>query len=148
MTREFTGRKMLAVMVGSFAIIIAVNFTMASYATASFSGVVVENSYVASQKFNGWLEQAEQQQALGWSAHVLRQGDRLVVRTQAVPADASVEAVLRRPIGQRETRGLTFAPGEAKGTLVSLQEVPAGRWLARLTITSGDDVWRAEEHIN
>lgn len=33
--------------------VIAVNVTMAFYASSSWSGLVVENTYVASQEFNG-----------------------------------------------------------------------------------------------
>ena len=58
MTRPFTGRHMFATLVVFFGIVIAVNFTMASYATTTFGGLVVENSYVASQKFNRWLDEA------------------------------------------------------------------------------------------
>jgi nitrogen fixation protein FixH len=55
MGRQFTGgtwRRMVAF----FGVVIAVNLTMARLAIGSFGGVVVENSYVASQKFNGWLD--------------------------------------------------------------------------------------------
>ena len=44
MTKAFTGRHMAAIMVAFFGVIIAVNFTMARFATATFGGRVVENS--------------------------------------------------------------------------------------------------------
>lgn len=144
---EFTGKKMLAVMVGSFGVVIAVNFTMASFATGSFSGVVVENSYVASQKFNGWLDEAERQEALGWSVQAERSGDRLAIRTEGVPSDAIVTAELRRPIGQPETITVTFSPGREAGALLSREQVPAGRWIARLNVVAGDDHWRREQRV-
>ena len=147
MSGEFTGRKMLALMVGGFGIVIAVNLTMASFATGSFSGVVVENSYVASQKFNGWLDQAKRQEALGWSADVAREGDRLVVQTEAVPVTALVSAELRRPIGEAESQPLTFAPGGQVGTMISNERVPDGRWIVRVTISSAGQIWRDERQI-
>ncbi len=49
---RFTGYHMAAIMVSFFGVVIAVNFTMAWYATSSWSGLVVENTYVASQQFN------------------------------------------------------------------------------------------------
>jgi nitrogen fixation protein FixH len=52
---ELTGRKVAAIFVVFFGVIMAVNFTMASFASSTFGGVVVKNSYVASQKYNGWL---------------------------------------------------------------------------------------------
>lgn len=50
--KEFTGRHMLAIMLAFFGVIIAVNGVMATFATRSWSGLVVENTYVASQQFN------------------------------------------------------------------------------------------------
>ena len=52
MPRTFTGRHMTMVLVAFFGTIIVVNFTMARFASSTFGGVVVENSYVASQHFN------------------------------------------------------------------------------------------------
>ena len=45
--RPFTGRHMAAIMVAFFGVVIAVNVYMARLATSTFTGVVVENSYVA-----------------------------------------------------------------------------------------------------
>ena len=63
MTREFTGRHMLGLMVGGFGIIIAVNLTLAWNAVATFPGVEARNSYEISQTF-----QADRaaQNALRW----------------------------------------------------------------------------------
>ena len=64
MKREFTGKHSAAIIVSGFAIIIAVNLFMATLAVRGFGGVIVENSYVASQEFNDWLDAAEEQKAL------------------------------------------------------------------------------------
>ena len=146
MHSEFTGRKMAAVMVGGFALVIAVNLTMASFASRTFSGVVVENSYVASQKFNGWLEAAHEQEALGWQARVSRSGERLVLDTLGVPQGAQVTALLRRPLGQPDSRTLAF-DGEGPGRLVSREPLPGGRWIVRLTIEADGKRWSSEQEI-
>ncbi|APH72904.1 FixH family protein [Aquibium oceanicum] len=65
---EFTGRHMLIIMLAFFGVIIAVNLTMASFANSSWSGLVVKNSYVASQEFNEKAAAGRAQAALGWSA--------------------------------------------------------------------------------
>ena len=57
--REFTGYHMVAVMTLFFGTIISVNLLMAWYANTSWSGLVVKNSYVASQEFNGKLEEGD-----------------------------------------------------------------------------------------
>jgi len=145
--RGFTGRHMLAVMVIGFGIVIAVNFTMASFAVGGFHGVVVENSYVASQQYNDWLEKAEASKALGWEAQVSRGTDGFViVDTSDVPAGAQVTAQLRRPIGEREYASLTFsAIGEGK--FRSTQSVPTGRWISRLFIETDGQEWSAESEL-
>jgi nitrogen fixation protein FixH len=56
---------MAAIMVAFFAVVIAVNVYMARLASSTFTGVVVENSYVASQHFNRWLDEARAEERLG-----------------------------------------------------------------------------------
>lgn len=62
--RKLTGWHVLAIFVGAFGVIIAVNLTLAYNAVASFPGLEVANSYVASQTFD---DRRAAQQALGWS---------------------------------------------------------------------------------
>ncbi|WP_037492794.1 FixH family protein, partial [Sphingobium sp. HDIP04] len=76
--RRFTGWHMTAILAAFFAVVIAVNMLMATVAVRSFGGTVVENSYVASQKFNGWLAQARAQQRLGWRDAVTLDAERRV----------------------------------------------------------------------
>ncbi len=147
MKRAFTGRDMAIVMVAGFGIIIAVNLLMATFAVRGFGGVVVENSYVASQKFNGWLGEAERQRAMGWSAEVRRgESGQLEVLTVGVPAGAQAEARLRRPLGKPETLTLSLMDASL-GKFVSPEPVPDGRWLVRLTIRSNGDIWQQEDRI-
>lgn len=96
--KEFTGRKMLMVMISFFAVIIAVNVFMAYSAVSTFPGLEVENSYVASQQFD---ERAAAQRALGWEAALAYENEELVL--QLLDADglaaipATISAVLGRP---------------------------------------------------
>lgn len=66
-SREFTGRHMLAIILAFFGVIIAVNLTMATLASTSWTGLVVENTYVASQQFNKKADEGRAQAALGWT---------------------------------------------------------------------------------
>src|SRR5690606_4480933 len=68
--RAFTGRHMLAAVVAFFGVIVAVNLTMATFAMNSWSGLVVKNSYVASQEFNDRAEAGRARAALGWQAEL------------------------------------------------------------------------------
>ena len=55
--RKFTGKHALAVFVGAFGVIIAVNLVLAYNAVKTFPGLEVKNSYVASQEFNERLKE-------------------------------------------------------------------------------------------
>ncbi|HSF11657.1 MAG TPA: FixH family protein [Erythrobacter sp.] len=146
-TSTFTGKHMAAVFVGGFAIVIAVNLLMATVAVGSFHGTVVDNSYVASQKYNGWLKQAAASKALGWQAVPHRREDgRVVVETIAIPAAAIITATAERPLGTREDTPLTFV-SQGQGRWVSNESLAPGRWQLRLAIRKGDKAWAGEGEL-
>lgn len=60
---ELTGRKVFAITIIAFAVIIGVNVVMAFKAVSTFPGLEVKNSYVASQTFDA---DRDAQLALGW----------------------------------------------------------------------------------
>ncbi len=105
----------------------AVNFVMAGFASSTFGGVVVDNSYVASQRFNGWLDQARVQAGLGWSAKASRLADgRVVLTFSGTPGTGlTVTAVARHPLGRMPDAALTFVR-EADGRFVSTAPLPLG----------------------
>ena len=146
-TTPFTGRRMAAIFIGGFAVVIAVNLLMASIAMGSFHGTVVDNSYVASQNYNGWLRQAAASKALGWQAVPHRRADgRVVLETLSVPTGARITGTAEHPLGLRADTPLTFAP-LGKGSWVSAQTLAAGRWQIRLAIRAGEEAWAAEAEI-
>lgn len=142
-TPAFTGRTFLAIMVAFFGVVIAVNITMARLASGTFGGTVVDNSYVASQKFNGWIAQGRAQDRLGWATPLSLDAGRHVVVT--VPGSAfTASGSAHHPLGRAADVPLAFAP-DGKGRLVSTTALPAGRWQVRLEIRSGRDVKRLLE---
>jgi nitrogen fixation protein FixH len=134
MTRRFTGWHMTAIMLLFFGVIITVNMTMAVFATTTFGGKVVENSYVASQKYNDWLAAARAQQQLGWTYKVALAADRRVAVDLSV-SDARIEAVARHPLGREAEVALRFAGHD--GRFRSTEPLPAGRWTVHLMVTAG-----------
>ncbi|WP_431470593.1 FixH family protein [Sphingosinithalassobacter sp. LHW66-3] len=140
MLRRFTGWHMLAAMIGFFGVIIGVNVTMATFATRTFGGVVVKNSYVASQKFNGWLADARAQERLGWSTRVQVIDRRLVVIADAAGplAGATMRATATHPLGRLPEVPLTFHEAEP-GRYVANTRLPVGRWRLRLGVERGPD---------
>ncbi len=144
--RAFTGQKMAMILVSFFAVIITVNFIMARFATTTFGGVVVENSYVASQQFNGWLKEASADQALGWKGDIARDGDgdgrasiSLADKAGKPITAAKVTAVAEHPLGQRPATALVLhetVPGTYAAPL------DAGRWRLRVTVEAEGKAWR------
>ena len=63
---RLNGYHVAAMFIAFFGVIIAVNFTMAWFASSSWTGLVVKNSYVASQHYNEKIETARNQKAMGW----------------------------------------------------------------------------------
>ncbi|MFB9949168.1 FixH family protein [Rhizobium puerariae] len=128
----FTGWHMVGVMVMFFGTIISVNFYMAYNAVTSWSGLVAENTYVASQQFNGKAEEARALAATGVTGKLAINGSD--VRYEVFhPKDGPVAAdslVLRfkRPVGEHQDFELDLAPG-AKGVFTATHQVLPGHWI-------------------
>jgi len=148
MRREITGKHMAIIIVSGFGIVMTVNLLMATLAIRGFGGVIVENSYVASQNFNGWLDAAQRQKALGWSASVTRsEHGHLLLETSSVPDGSTITAVARRPLGRPQTTTLDFFE-EPAGRYVATRPLGPGRWIVRLRIVSPDRrSWASEERL-
>lgn len=142
MTKRITGRHAAAALVAFFGVVIAVNVTMATFATRTFGGVVVENSYVASQKYNEWLRAAERQKQLGWSIEPALDSDRRIVVKLNVE-DAAVRGFASHPLGREPDVALTFAKRD--GEIISDKPLPAGRWNVHLLVKRGADEARLIE---
>ncbi|MBN8502617.1 MAG: FixH family protein [Sphingomonadales bacterium] len=147
-TGPFTGKHFTLIIVAFFAVVVGVNLFMARAASSTFGGVVVENSYVASQNFNRWLDEAKREKSLGWQAEVKRTGDnRVSVLLAGAPRDGVVlSAVARHPLGRAADKRLRFMR-QADGRFLSDQPLPAGRWRMRFEVQAGDQRWRSEQDV-
>ncbi len=149
MTRPFTGWHMLALMIAFFGLVIAVNVLMAREAIATFGGTVVDNSYVASQRFNGWLAAARAQQAVGWRATPSVDGrgrlHLLLVDAQQTRVVGRVAVTARHPLGGLPDRVLTLH-SDATG-YVAEQPLPSGRWLLRIDATAAGRTAHFEDEV-
>ena len=140
MQRPFTGWHMTGILFAFFGVIVAVNLLMATFASRTFGGKVVENSYVASQQFNSWLAEARAQKALGWSHTVALTGDRTVTvaatRAGTPLAGAVLSGVARHPLGREAEVTLRFVSA-GPGHYESDRPLPAGRWYLHLHAAHG-----------
>lgn len=150
MTKKFTGRHMLTAMLLFFGTVIAVNVVMARFALTTFGGTVVDNSYVASQEYNGWLAKARAQKALGWETDFVVDADRRIEVTsrdaKALIEGARVSGIARHPLGRMPDLGLRFV-SMGEGRYRTLEKLPAGRWDVHLTIRRGGDEARLIETL-
>lgn len=132
MTRELNGRHVLAIAVGAFAVILGANIAMLVAAVGSFPGLVVKNSYVASQ---GWNERTEAQAALGWKTAISYNGERLFVRIHdknGLPVQGlTLSARLGRPSSAAEDR-MVVLTGVPDGYSAEARLAP-GVWLVDLS---------------
>ena len=145
--RPFTGRHIAAILVAFFGVVIAVNLVMAHFASSTFGGVVVENSYVASQEYNQWLHEAAKEKALGWSAKAARLADgRVSVTLAGAPQGATLSGDAWHPLGRLPDQPLSFTV-QSDGSFVSSKPVPAGRWRLRLQAQAQGKQWRTEEDL-
>lgn len=150
-TRELKGKHVLIGFLMFFGVIIAVNFTMARLASTSWTGLVVKNSYVASQKFNGELSNAQKQKALGLKSSVSYGAHTLVLSLydadgNILIADA-LQADIGRPAFEQEDKVLDFMPlpnGRNKIN-VALEE---GVWALTVHGTVDGNYYRRDLRIN
>lgn len=99
---EFTGRHMLIVIVSFFSVVIGVNLAMAISASRTWTGLVVDNSYVASQEFQVKADAAHAQNAAGWTMDIAYDAGTLRARITENGkglAVTGVTAFVHRPVG-------------------------------------------------
>ena len=140
--RPFTGWHMLGIFLAGFAVVLTVNVEMARLALSTFSGEVVENSYDASQRYNGWLDQAKAEGALGWTADFATHGRTLAITLVDAKGQplrgAQVSGHATHPLGA--TTDLTLRPIEtAPGVYTAT--LPAGRWQIHLLAQAQGHSW-------
>ena len=153
-TGEFTGKHMLAIMLAFFGVIIAVNLTMATFARTSWSGLVVQNSYVAGQHFNRLAEEGREQAALGWAPAFAVEGG--VLRFALADAEGKTVrlesgiASLRRPVGDADDAEVALvAAGDG---LEAALGVADGAWIVEIHAVAGAEAglerpWRETRRI-
>jgi nitrogen fixation protein FixH len=138
--RTFTGRHMLAAMVAFFGVIVAVNLTMATFAMKSWTGLVVQNSYVASQEFNDRAAAGRARAALGWQSDLAYSNGELrytlVHGNGSTVALTDVQVALGRPAYEADDTTIALAPTGAGGFGSSI-ELGDGQWIVRVSAEAG-----------
>ncbi|MDR7027762.1 FixH family protein [Rhizobium rosettiformans] len=136
----FTGWHMLAIMLAFFGTIITVNFTMAYFATSTWSGLVVKNTYVASQEFNGKTAAIKEMLATGiagdLSVDTKGMRYRLTLPNDVPVVADSVLAHFKRPVGEHQDFELVMTPA-GDGLYLAETAVLPGSWIVEIKATKG-----------
>ncbi|MFA7440915.1 MAG: FixH family protein [Sphingomonadaceae bacterium] len=133
--RPFTGKHAALTICAFFGVIIAVNLVMAWNAIRTFSGTVIDNSYVASQNYNSWLAEARAQEELGWNIAPDAGSDGRVVLTAESMGEPmpgmTLTAVASHPFGHSAEQHLAF-DAMADGRYRAQTALSPGRWQLRI----------------
>ncbi len=136
--REITGRHVAIGMVSAFGLIVAVNLVLAWQAVATFPGLEVKNSYVASQTFDA---DRRAQEALGWTADTRLQDGVLTVALTGRGGRPAAVADIAGRFGRATSAAEDQTPAfERVGPATFAAPVEAGRgiWILHLTATAED----------
>ncbi len=135
--KPLTGGKVLAMFVGAFALILAVNLFMAWKAIGTFPGLEVKNSYVANQTFD---VEREAQEALGWetSAELRREAVHLsITGPDGKPARVErIEGTIGRPVHAAHDQQLVFRQNEFGVFVATVEPLDFGKWDLRFVATA------------
>jgi len=126
---RFTGWHMWAILIAFFGVVIGVNILLAVVSARSWTGMVVEDSYVAGQSFETQRKAHDEQVKAGWSPDFIYApgAARLVILDGAGhPVDlGDVKVLINRPVGGHEDQTL------------QLMRKPDGSYEAPLTLADG-----------
>ena len=137
--REITGKHVLFFTVSAFAVIIAVNLTMAYKAVSTFPGLEVKNSYVASQTFD---HDRAAQKALGWT--LAPEYDAASKEVRLVFTDAAgmpvalqgLSVLIGRNTSASEDRRPDFS--RQAGAYVAKTDLGMGKWMMQIEARAAD----------
>lgn len=149
-TRQFKGRHLAIIMICFFGVIFTVNITMAVLANRNWTGLVVKNSYVASQKFNRYLDAAKVQKAHGWTSDIHYEDSILRINLWSKdrhPLDGSeVKATIGRPAFEQYDHVILLV-AVAKGIYQAENALAPGLWSIQFDAIINGSPYRRDARI-
>ena len=135
--RPLTGRRVAGIAAAAFIVMLIPNIVLTVMAVDTFSGLVVPNSYVASQTFD---RDRAAQVALGWTVAIVHEGGqvRLTIddangRPVRPPA---LTVTVGRPTTTRDDRALALE--ETADGYAAAADLAPGGWRAEIAATAAD----------
>ncbi len=146
--KEFTGRHMLGWLIAFFGVVFAVNMVLAFIANWSWTGLVVENGYIASQQYNSFIAAEKRQEKLGWDARFSHDAIGLIFKVKdgagSPVTGLDVVVTMGRPTHEGEDRVVRL-PETGYGVYSLDMALPAGLWEAKLVAKGNDgSEWRRD----
>ncbi len=142
MIKEFTGKHMLMVVGAFFGTIITVNLVMAYFAVGTWTGLVVKNSYVASQYFNEELEDGRRMKELGWRGALDHDAEGITFQLRGKDGEAMaglvVKATLKRPTHEQEDTPVELVE-KTPGSYVASKKLAPGIWDVDVVAVNAQD---------
>ena len=129
-----------------FGVVFAVNIAMTVMAYRSWTGLVVENSYVASQHFNSDVAALKKSESLGISHQLHYENGRLFLALVGVGGKSialdNVQILIGRPVDDGEDLKL-IAVHSANGQFEATAKLGNGVWTGELSaLVGGVQLWR------
>ncbi|MDE3114532.1 MAG: FixH family protein [Pseudomonadota bacterium] len=148
MTQEWTGRHTLIALLGTFAVVLGVNFYFIYQAEATYPGEDVQKPYLQGLHYNQVIAARTAQAAMGWRATIgaVRQsnGDAVVTVTLADKAGAPVahealSGLLRHPMDEQLDHPIAFVARGDGSYVGRVSGVGAGRWDVEVQSTTAQE---------
>lgn len=158
MKQEFrlTGRHVLLMLLGFFAMIIAANATFLTFAIRSFPGEKEEKSYLQGLHYNEVIASRSEKADLGWRAAIEkadREGEmlhlvvRLTRKDDAPLNNLLLDGTLMRPASDSGAQAFQFVP-QGDGRYSASVPAQAGAWDLSVTTSGGDsDAFQFENRL-
>ncbi|MEZ5855132.1 MAG: FixH family protein [Hyphomicrobiaceae bacterium] len=138
-----TGRHVLAIVVGFFALILAVNIVLLYQAISTNSGLVAQEPYRKGLDYNSRIKESDLQSKLGWQSRVdaaMTGAVTFAVRDRdAKPVSGlAVAAELGRPASARQDHAFTLKETEPGLYVAQLSPLGAGNWVLKIDAWDGE----------
>lgn len=136
---KFTGWHMWAILVAFFGVVISVNVLLAVVSARSWTGMVVDDAYIAGQQFETQRKAHEAQVSAGWSpdfSYTPGAARLVIVDGAGHPVDlGDVKVLINRPVGGHDDKMLALVR-QADGSYEAPVSLPDGAWDATVTADS------------
>ncbi len=127
---KLTGRKVLLIALGAFALVLVANGAFVWFALSGFSGLSREDAYREGLHYNDELAAAAAQKARGWSSSVTLDKTGLAVEVSLPDGRPVAGLLLKAVIGRPAT--------DAFDQTLELLELRPGRYLAPVVLAPGN----------